>query len=750
MNTAWALSALHITSLLACSSFSDSVNPTGFSKHCQNTTKTMKLFPGIAGLLNVSQLHAYEGPFEVEPSNKSFAVQYNYQSYPYISLQGQEGSSSLFCLKTKPRSEKAYYISLNIILYYCPPGFIHTPQGTCVCPIKVTNPDVACNQAALMSGVIIGFCTSRDNGTSPLLIARCVFANRVIKPLLPIGQINETGKVTFCGHLKRKGRLCSECLPNHTLSVFSDTFDCIPCSSFKVSSFILYLTIEILPTTVFVLFILFFHIGITSSAANGFLFFAQMISAPLEVLFLTYGLQLYVRDNEKFATALAHFIVTPYCIWNLDFFRIFNQNICLHPDLKVVHVLALWYILAFYPLILLIVAYIAIELKARNIRIVTRLWWLVCFSCVRWRRTWKAKSSVIDAFASCILLSYTRFMLASLAYLSSSVVYDNYRNRVDKVLAFDTSVHFMGRKHMPYVIVAISILLTFGAFPPLILTFYQFQPFQYCLQHIRMNTLSLKRFVEAFQGCYKDGTDGKTDCRFFAGLYFVFRCVILAIMGMTHSFPTGFTSIIIVSAIFLLLLAIFQPYKERVYNIVDSIMVFLFGVVTSLQMYIYNHLQFTLEVSPIFLLYYLLLYLPLIYMTAYVCKWLYCQWKQRNNRACTPVPRDTDFFRDSILDERVERKSTSDPGRGKTLTRKTPSHSEVSITREGSDSEEETLERPGSCSGAQCEGDNWELGGGGGTRFKEVVEESESIRQNPTEGERLLQRRELIQYGSIQ
>ena len=653
------IASLTVTLLLSvalCDSLAD--YPTELSHRCndymtesEHVHQSLHMFPGLMTKLNITKLYDFHDQLAVIFSSNnatSFAVKYNpHNNYPDIALYGKEASNSITCVKSRDN----VYV-LNITLYYCPPGFIHTStHGTCDCPIKVTNPEVVCNQVQYVSSVLVGFCTSRENGESKLLTARCAFANHLVRPLLPIEQNNRTGETTFCQTYSRKGKLCSECMKDTAISVFSDTYDCIYCRKFHISNLIKYLAIELIPTTVFFLAILFFHIGITSGAANGFIFFAQMITTPLEVLFLTYGFKLFVPDNNFFASKMADLIIGPYCIWNLNFFRIFHLKICLHPGLKVVHVLALRYISAIYPLLLLMITYALIELQARNIPIVTHFWRLCCFTCVRWRRVWKAKTSVIDAFASCILLSYTKFVLVSSTYLSPSDVHDNSGVCVDRVLSFDTSVPFLGREHRPFVIIAIIVLFTFGTFPPIILTLYQFKPFQNCLQCLRLSGVGFKRFVEAFQGCYRDGTDGKIDCRFFAGLYFIFRCIILVTMAVSQSFPEGFTIIIVMSALFFLLFAIFQPYKEPLYNAVDSVIIFLFAVVSTLQMYIYNQLQQTLKISRVFLLYYILLAVPLAYMTVYVSIWLYRHWKQRHNQLHTPVAQDPDFFREAALDE---------------------------------------------------------------------------------------------------
>ena len=710
-----------------------------------------EVFPGFMKLLSdIPELHGFQAQHTASfrsSKNTSFAVKRNPNGYPSIAVYGDEATTSVIVIN----SEHSEY-KLNITLYYCPPGLVHqSTLGACICPTNMTNRYISCDQQQYTSGIFVGFCASRDNGTSPLLTTRCAFANHLIEPLLPLPQNNNTGETHFCQRFNRTGNVCSECVPGYGISVFSESYDCIVCNSLHARDLILYLVIELLPTTLFFMAILFFHIGITTGAANGFIFFAQMITTPLEVLFLTYAFTLYVPDNKYFTSTMTDLIINPYYIWNLNFVRIFDPHICLHPKLKVVHVIALRYASALYPLLLLMITYVVIELKARNIRLVTFLWRLLCFSCVRWRRVWKAKTSVIDAFASCILLSYTKFMLVSLYYLSPSNVIDGSGKHMYRVLSLDTSIPFLGSEHKPYLITAIVVLFTFGAFPPLVLSCYQFQPFKNCLDCLRLNGPGFQRFVEAFQGCYKDGTDGKVDCRFFAGLYFVFRVIILIVNAVSTSYPIGFTYIVITSTLFLLLLAIFQPYKKPLYNIVDAVIIFVFTVVTTLQMYIYNHLEAELTIPHLFLLYYILLYIPLAYMIVYVVLWLYQHWKQRHNQVHTPIAREPDFFRESVMDDRAPEPTAL---RDVSFSRRNiPTQSEVSISKLSSEKEDhdETAERRSI---------SWRVGdwnrrdGRLGRRGRWEEEESgeEEVRQKQCSERDSLVHRELepvMQYGSL-
>ncbi|CAI8010622.1 hypothetical protein GBAR_LOCUS6973 [Geodia barretti] len=623
-------------------------------KECEamNVSKYEYLFPGqMTQLPNIKHC-APTGIIEVlfMDNTTSFAVRQNPgNNTPSIAVYENETSSRLMCVKNNGRITK-----VSITLNYCRPGFFYTQQGTCDCLTSPHNPNIACSKAEGFSAVVVGHCVSRSSGKDPLLEARCAFASHGTKPVLAIEQNNTTGETLFCEKFNRKGTLCSECTRGNGLSVFSDTFDCIPCSRFRLKNLALYLVIELVPTTVFVLIILFFHIGITTGPVNGYIFFAQMVTTQLEVLFLKFGWKMYAQGNNYLATIMPQWIINPYCIWNLTFYRIFNENICISPHLREVHLLALNLVMAHYPLLLMFITYVIIELKARNIRVVTCLWRLLCFNCVRCRRVWQAKTSVIDAFASCLLLSYTKFVLVSFLYLSPSEVHDDRGRLVGRVLSLDTSLKFLSHEHTPYVAVAIVMLLTFGALPPLILTFYQFRLFQSCLDRVHLRGVAMQRFVEAFQGCYRDGTDGRIDCRFFAGIYFLFRCTILMITALLPSYPAVFTAIIITLSLFLLLFAIFRPYKKQRYNIIDSAIIFLFITITALQLYMYYKLHQTFTVSHVFTFYHFLLSVPLVYITVYVVNWLYQQWKQRHNRRSnTPADRQPEFYRESALEERV-------------------------------------------------------------------------------------------------
>ena len=55
----------------------------------------------------------------------------------------------------------------------------------------------------------------------------------------------------------------------------------------------------------------------------------------------------------------------PISIWNLDFFRMFYKPYCLHPNLSIIQVMCLDYAVAMYPLLMIVLTYLLLNLHER-------------------------------------------------------------------------------------------------------------------------------------------------------------------------------------------------------------------------------------------------------------------------------------------------------------------------------------------------------------------------------------------------
>ena len=84
---------------------------------------------------------------------------------------------------------------------------------------------------------------------------------------------------------------------------------------------------------------------------------------------------------------------------------------CVSPNTKNLHAFALEYIEAFYPLTLILIMYIRIKLHVHNFRPVVLIWksFHQCFA--YFRRSWDSESSVVNAFATFLLLSFSKILL---------------------------------------------------------------------------------------------------------------------------------------------------------------------------------------------------------------------------------------------------------------------------------------------------------------------------------------------------
>ena len=322
---------------------------------------------------------------------------------------------------------------------------------------------------------------------------------------------------------------------------------------------------------------------------------------------------------------LTGFMIRVYSVWSLEFLRFAHgyYSLCLGSNLKVMHVLVLRYLSVVYPLCFLIVAFIVIELHARNCRLLVWLWKPLCFLCVRFRQAWKARTSMVDAFAAFILLSYVKLVRISILLVTNTTITVHDTNYTIKTINYDPTVVYLSREHIPFWLFAGVLLLTFGLVPPFLLTFYQFKCFQRFLNKYKLNGNGLRIFMDAFQGCYKDGRDGGPDRRYFAGFYFIFRLVVFCIFDITVSLSSAYMQLIIAFISFGFITAVVRPYKVTFFTFVDVFFFNILAIIMGLQfLAIYKAIESAS--LPVFAtgLTFTLIMIPFIYSCLYGLCWI--------------------------------------------------------------------------------------------------------------------------------
>ena len=131
----------------------------------------------------------------------------------------------------------------------------------------------------------------------------------------------------------------------------------------------------------------------------------------------------------------------------------------------------------------------------------------------------------MNTFTTFFLLSYSKFLFVSINLLSAVQVYNSHGKVDSKVLLYDPTIRirYFHSEHIPYAILAASILVVFILVPPLFLVLYPTRAFRNHLQLLKIRWDVVNNIMDIFQGWYKDGTKGTRDCRCISGFFFFLR-----------------------------------------------------------------------------------------------------------------------------------------------------------------------------------------------------------------------------------
>ena len=354
--------------------------------------------------------------------------------------------------------------------------------------------------------------------------------------------------------------MCTECVDGYAYPVYSYSLACVECKDYEYN-WLKYIAVAFLPLTVFYIIVILFRISVTSGAMNGYVLMCQLITTPMNVrLFNT------VTIGNKFVLLL---YVSFHGIWNLDFFRGFYTPFCLHPKLTTLQTLMLDYVIAVYPLILVIVTYICVKLHNRY-SLVVWLWspFYKCFALIR--NEWDINRSLVDAFATFILLSYLKILGVSFYALTPNTLYDIKGDPIPKkYLYYDGTYEYFGKDHIPYALLALFMVFVFNIFPLVLLCLYPCRCFQRCLNYCNLRCLTLHIFMDTFNGCYKLQP---RDCRYFAALYLLLRIVNHSFI-LTNAVPPLYYFMTGVALIGMIVyIATIRPHKRLLYTVIDKIL----------------------------------------------------------------------------------------------------------------------------------------------------------------------------------
>ena len=447
----------------------------------------------------------------------------------------------------------------------CPPWAVCNNRSTCTCLQNM--PYLDCADNTLQIAVMMNHCVTYNNSTRELHTGLCIENCYRVKEQkhmhlpLPIDPLEMNEKMCG-GHWNREGQLCGKCKPGHAPLVFSYELKCVSCSELESKRNLwIFLLIALGPSTIFFFIVMFFKINTTKSHLHGYLLFSQAVSMPLFVR----EAWLAERDSPIHMAMLKIFMVF-YSVWNLDILKGVYPEICL--DVSTLTVLSLEYIVALYPLALVVVSYILITLHDQNYRVVVLIW--RPFRCIFtfFRRNWDIRSTVIDAYASFFQLSFLKIVGTSCDLLVPIIGHKINRGEYtwSYVMYYDGSVEFLSHEHLQYAIPAFALLLVFCIIPTLLLLLYPFRCFQVLLSTLRLRSQMLQAVMDSFQGYYKDGTEeGTRDFRWFSAVPLLVCYTFIGVNNATQD-GTFYPIASAITALVTILIAVVQPYKKTYAN----------------------------------------------------------------------------------------------------------------------------------------------------------------------------------------
>ena len=473
----------------------------------------------------------------------------------------------------------------------CPTWYSIGLNGSTVtkeCTCKDIEGLVTCVRDVQQVRLSEGVCMTFNDTTEETEVGKCPYAifDRRYAKLQTNGtngyidlpkNVSELNKF-MCESWGRKGYLCSDCKDRYGLTIANSFINCVKCKFPKKVAWLFYFMLELIPLTVLFFIVSVFRISLAKPPLNAFVVVSQVALA----LLFTRAHQFhppYVMDSS-WMRELHRFYLIVLGVWGMSQTRLIESitNFCVDPNINVQQAFTLTQIQSLFPLLLIALTSIIIELHARNCRLIVLLWkpFHKCFVCCT--RVWNSKLSLIDVFSTYLLLSYSRFVVQLHFIFSFQRTYklSNEQCSATKLLYNPTVQYFHTVGHLPYALVLLLIFLIIALPPVLLLAFYQFKLFQKAFQFTGLyRSRTIRTFIDLFHGCYKDGTNDTYDFRFTASLYLLVRvAVLLSLILCDFSTLASCETMSVFLWVFLLLLfiALVRPYKKKCMNVLDSLL----------------------------------------------------------------------------------------------------------------------------------------------------------------------------------
>ena len=584
--------------------------------------------------------------YRVTTSNKTIIANKMYSVRGTVRLYGKSNEKGDLTFTTVLFRYVSF--TFHITLLQCPPGFylhessiddIDEPVHTCDCAAYYAEhayPGIdRCNQSLFQAYIShrywAGYLESETPDglyTAPCPLGFCTYENKLIESLYLLPETASSTSLTelMCGKY-RKGILCGECHDNYSVHYHSQHYECGEIKNCHLSLLFYFLS-EIIPVTVLFTIIVVFDIRFTSGTVNGFIFFCQVLDT-LSVD--AKGIIQFPSPVDKLS--IGYGVI--YGLFNFDFFSIDPLSFCLWKRGTVLDILAFKYVTVIFAFGL-VISLVVILHNCRCKRLCTL------------KKKLHVRDSVIHGLSAFLVICYAQCTKISFHILASVTLTGQGGTSGIQVSVFGGIPYFTG-KHLAYAIPACICLLTIVTIPPVLLL-----AFPLVLQLLALCgvgesraanwvsryvwTFRLKPVLDSFQACFKDNS------RYFAGLYFLYRVVILSAYAFGKNSTHFYITIEVLLILMLGLHAVVQPYEKKQHNVVDALIFINLAIINGFTTFNYLNPEEKSMLNVIAWFQMILIYLPIVCLCCFIVVKISNRWK-----ASTTMPREEHFLLDSLI-----------------------------------------------------------------------------------------------------
>ncbi len=373
--------------------------------------------------------------------------------------------------------------------------------------------------------------------------------------------INVSDTERQCNHYRR-GILCGQCLPNH--SVMLGSWHCGNCSNSNFN--FIWLGILIAASGVaLVLFLLLTKMTVSSGTMNGLLFYANIISFS--------GL-LDKKSNS------IHQVLLVFLSWiNLDF----GINVCFYDGMDVYQKTWLQFVFPFYMWLLVVLIIIFCHYSSRVMK----------FMGMR----------NIEVLATLFLISYSKLLKNMLTIFSGiNIGVADATNKSEPltlktVWVYDGEIEYLGRKHLPLFIAALLILVFLFLPYTLLLIFghsLRSLPRRKGLQWVHSRVVS--SVLDAYHAPYSQHH------RYWTGLGLAVRCCLFSVFSISYNIEKNLFCIAFGVVLLLCYRQLFcsKIYRNKISNFLELFYLTNLTILSITLLYTGNIYPFTISVALAF------------------------------------------------------------------------------------------------------------------------------------------------------